>query len=77
MSVYDEEYNILMIFPGWSIAIGQNGAFGFDDWSTAVAGWYNEVNMFTYGRFYTLTTNPQWKDIAHYTQVSTQLSITL
>ena len=55
--------------PGWSLPIGQNGAFGYGNWSRAIRGWHNEVELFTYGMKYSKTSNPPWYKIGHYTQV--------
>ena len=63
----------ILTCSGWSIGIGQNGAFGYGSWSSAVRGWHNEVKLFTYGKKYSDNTNPKWSAIGHYTQVSNRV----
>ena len=58
-----------MILAGWSIPVGQNGAFGFLSWAKAIAGWHREIQNFTFGVEYSETTAVKWYDVAHFTQV--------
>ncbi|KAK7494403.1 hypothetical protein BaRGS_00014295 [Batillaria attramentaria] len=60
---HDPKRNVPSL-PG--IHVGQNGAFGYGSWDSAVQGWYNEVQYFEYG---VGSTTGNWEDVGHYTQV--------
>ncbi len=59
------------VHTGYGIYIGQNLAWGYQDWPAAIKGWYDEVGIFKYGP------DPDsylgsggWPAIGHYIQVT-------
>ena len=50
--------------------VGQNIAIGYDSWSQAIQGWYNESSMFRYDQDpNSYLARDGWKKIGHFTQV--------
>ena len=37
-------------FPGYNVHIGQNLAWGYPNWMRAISAWYNEIDMYIYGK---------------------------
>nr|KAG5704925.1 hypothetical protein BaRGS_003908 [Batillaria attramentaria] len=60
---HDLERNVPSL-PG--IHVGQNAAYGYGSFDSAIQGWYDEVQFYVYG---VGSTTGYWKDVAHYTQV--------
>lgn len=54
----------LRSIPG-RFSVGQNLALGYRKWEDVIAGWYNEVDDFTYNS----STN-NFRAVGHFTQVS-------
>ncbi|XP_067938980.1 cysteine-rich secretory protein 2-like [Watersipora subatra] len=50
--------------PG-RFSLGQNLALGYRLWDTAIQGWYDEVDVFTYGR----ESANVFSNVGHYTQI--------
>ena len=53
------------MFPGYGIYTGQNLAWGYYSWDSAIQAWFNEVKDFAFGKG-----SINGKAVGHYTQVS-------
>ena len=53
-----------MMIIGYGISIGQNLAWGYGAWESAIDAWHSEEQNFTYNNNIT-----EFKHVGHYTQV--------
>ena len=57
-------------FSAYGMFIGQNLAAGQRNWKGAMESWFNEVQLYHYGKDANQYLGPGgWKEIGHYTQV--------
>ncbi|BFZ12441.1 hypothetical protein BsWGS_15480 [Bradybaena similaris] len=68
---HDKNRNI----PSYGLPIGQNVAAGYRSWFDAMQGWFEEVDLFSYGQNTDDYLGPGgWTQVAHYTQVCDMVS---